>query len=221
MTADTRVPLTPQAPESLSRRARYFVEVHGLRVPRRDLALWRGTWLERGIPAAEIDRAVAFQGRWGGIALPPAPEYEGGPRVLEADVPEGSAVDGWRFSAGCCRASMAHGFMIGPGGEFGIDADRWTPLHASTEGWVEALALADHAGYWAKTITKIKGGAVEELDLDGFEQVPEVQGLADTWWRGKDSLIAVYRGEASGFDAPHCLRAYIYGGLDAWGLGGT
>ncbi|WP_327308943.1 hypothetical protein [Streptomyces sp. NBC_01298] len=47
------------------------------------------------------------------------------------------------------------------------------------------------------------------------------QGLADTWWRGKDSLIAVYRGEAAGFDAPHCLRARIYGGLDAWALGGT
>ena len=67
---------------------------------------------------------------------------------------------------------------------------------------MEALVLADHAGYWAKTITKIKDGAVEELDLDGFEPVPEVQGLADTWWRGKDSLTAVYRGEASGFDAP-------------------
>jgi hypothetical protein len=50
---------------------------------------------------------------------------------------------------------------------------------------------------------------------------PRLQGLADTWWRGEDSLIAVYRGEASGFDAPHCLRAHIYGGLDAWGLGGT
>ncbi|MFE9679366.1 hypothetical protein ACFYO5_35515 [Streptomyces sp. NPDC006259] len=86
---------------------------------------------------------------------------------------------------------------------------------------MEALALAAHVGYWAKTITKIKGGAVEELDLYGFEPVPEVQGLADTWWQGKDSLIAVYRGEVSGFDAPHCLRAHIYGGLDAWGLGGT
>ncbi|MFF3215722.1 hypothetical protein ACFYYB_34485 [Streptomyces sp. NPDC002886] len=221
MTADTRVPQTPQAPEGLSRRARYFVEVHGLRVPHRDLTPLRETWLEHGIPAAEIDRAVAFQGRWGGIALPPAPEYEGGPRVLEADVPEGSDAHGWRFPAGGCRVSMGHGFMIGPGGEFGIDADRWTPLHASTEGWVEALALADHAGYWAKTITKIKGGAVDELDLHGFEQVPEVQGLADTWWRGKDSLIAVYRGEAAGFDAPQCLRARIYGGLDAWALGGT
>ncbi|MFD3661486.1 hypothetical protein ACFWVF_12975 [Streptomyces sp. NPDC058659] len=215
------MPLTPRAPEGLSCRARYFVEGHGLRVPRRDLTLCREVWLKRGIPAAEIDRAVAFQERWGGIALPPAPAYEGGPRVLEADVPEGSAADGWRFPAGGCRVSMAHGFMIGPGGEFGIDADRWTPLHASAEGWVEALALADHASYWAKTITKIKGSAVDELDLDGFEPVPEVQGLADTWWRGKDSLIAVYRGEASGFDAPHCLRAHIYGGLDAWGLNGS
>ena len=50
---------------------------------------------------------------------------------------------------------------------------------------MEALVLADHAGYWAKTITKIKDGAVEELDLDGFEPVPEVQGLADTWWRAR------------------------------------
>ncbi|RAJ85000.1 hypothetical protein K377_03481 [Streptomyces sp. PsTaAH-137] len=164
---------------------------------------------------------MAFQERWGGIALPPAPVYEGGPRVLEAGVPEGSPVSGWRFSAGGCRVSMAYGFMIGPGGEFGIDADHWTPLHASTEGWVEALALADHASHWAKTITKIQGDAVEELDLDGFEPVPEVEGLADTWWRGKDSLIAVYRGEASGFDAPHCFRAHVYGGLDAWGLRGT
>jgi hypothetical protein len=217
--ADARVPLTPQAPEGLSRRARYFVEVHGLRVPRQDIRPYRDVWLNHGIPAAEIDRAVAFQERWGGIALPPAPAYEGGPRVLEADVPEGPAADGWRFPAGDCRVSMAHGFMIGPGGEFGIDASGWTPLHASTEGWVEALALAHHAGYWAKTVTKIKGDAVEELDLDGFEPVPEVQGLTDTWWRGKDSLIAIYRGEAVGLAAPHCREAHVYGGLDERGLG--
>jgi hypothetical protein len=181
------VPVIPQAPEGLSRRARYFVEGHGLRVPHRDLKLFREAWLKQGIPDAEIDRAVAFQERWGGLALPPAPEYEGGPRVLEADAPEGSAANGWRFPAGDCRVSMAH----------------------------------SHAGYWAKAITKIKGSAVEDLNLDGFEPVPEVQGLADTWWRGKDSLIAIYRGEASGFNAPHCLRAHIYGGLDAWGLAGN
>lgn len=46
----------------------------------------------------------------------------GRPRVLEADTPEGSAADGWWFPAGGSRVSMAHGFMIGPDGEFGIDA---------------------------------------------------------------------------------------------------
>lgn len=86
---------------------------------------------------------------------------------------------------------------------------------------LQALALASHAGYWAKPITKIKGSAVAELDLEGLEPVPEVQGLADTWWRGKNSLVAVYRGEASGFDAPHCLRAHIYDGPDTWGRRGN
>ncbi|MGI5220407.1 hypothetical protein [Nocardia sp. CA-290969] len=164
---------------------------------------------------------MAFHESWGGIALPPAPAYEGGPRVLEADVPERLGTDGWYFGAGDGRVSMAYGFMIGPGGEFGIDADHWTPLHAGTQGWVEALALAYHAAYWARTITKIRGEAVEQLDLDGFEPVPEVQGLTDTWWRSKDSLIAIYSGEAVGLDAPHRREAHIYGGLDAWGLGGT
>ncbi|MFE6064728.1 hypothetical protein [Streptomyces sp. NPDC056431] len=220
MRVDARTPLTPRAPERLTPRARYFVETHGLCVPRRDMRRHRDVWLQHGIPAVEIDRAVAFQELWGGIALPPAPAYEGGPRVFEADVPEGPSADGWRFPAGDCRVSMAHGFMIGPGNEFGIDADRWTPLNASTEGWVEALALAHHAGHWAKTITKIKGDAVDQVDLDGFEPVPEVQGLADNWWRGKDSLIAIYRGVAVGFAAPRCLEAHIYGGLDPWGLGG-
>lgn len=101
----------------------------------------------QGIPDAEIDQAVAFQELWGDLALPSAPESEGGPRVLEADAPEGSASNGWRFPAGGRRVSMAHGFMTGPGCEFGTDADHWTPLHASTEGRVEALALASHAGY--------------------------------------------------------------------------
>jgi hypothetical protein len=115
---------------------------------------------------------------------------------------------------------MAYGFMIGPGEEFGIYGSRWAPLHASTDGWVESLALAAHAGRRARTITKITGKAVDSLDLDGYEPVPEVQGLTDSWWRGKDSLIALYRGEAVGLDAPQCLEAHIYGGLDKWGLHG-
>lgn len=219
MRDDARAQLPPRPPERLSRRARYFLEVHAVRVPHRDLRRCRDVWLAHGIPAAEIDRAVAFQDAWGGTALPPAPAYEGGPRVLDADVPE-AAAEGWRFRAGDCRVSMAYGFVIGPGGEFGIDAERWTPLHAGPQGWVEALALAHHAGRWARTVTKITGDAVEQLDLDGFEPVPEVQGLTDTWWRGADSLIAIYDGEAVGFAAPHCREAHIYGGLDTWGLDG-
>ncbi|MFD5064292.1 MULTISPECIES: hypothetical protein [unclassified Streptomyces] len=220
MRADTSASPIPAAPADLSRRAQRFVEVNGIRVPRQGIRRHRDAWIEHGIPAAEIDRAAAFQDRWGGLALPPAPFYEGGPRILDADCPEGSAAEGWSFPAGSCRVSMAYGFMIGPDGAFGIDAYRWTPLHASTDGWVESLALADHAGRWAKTITRIKGKDVESLDLHGYEPVPEVQGLTDTWWRGKDSLIALYRGEAVGLEAPQCLEAHVYGGLDEWGLHG-
>ncbi|MGD1217081.1 hypothetical protein AB9Q10_01460 [Streptomyces krungchingensis] len=217
MSADTRV---SPAPVGLSRRARLFVEVHGLRVPEPDIRPYRDGWLRHGVPAVEIERAVAFQDRWGGIALPPALAYEGGPRVLAPDVPERSSEEGWLVPAGNGRVSMAYGFMIGPGGEFGIHADRWTPLHAGTDGWVESLALAHHAGRWAKTITKITGDAVEALALEGYEPVPEVQGITDTWWRGDNSLIALYRGEAVCLDAPQCQEAHIYGGLDDWGLRG-
>ncbi len=74
-------------------------------------------------------------------SLCPRPGVRGGPRVLEADAPEGH-VNGWRFPAGDCRVSMA---------------------------------LAHHGGYWSKTVTKLEGDAVEELELKGFEPVPEVQ----------------------------------------------
>ncbi|WP_455357520.1 hypothetical protein [Streptomyces sp. SYSU K217416] len=208
------------APAGLSRRAQRFVEVDGICVPRQDIRHHHDAWIEREIPAVEIDRAAAFQDCWGGLALPPAPFYEGGPRILDAGCPEGSAAEGWSFPAGSCRVSMAYGFMIGPEGAFGIDAYRWTALHASTDGWVESLALAAHATRWAKTVTRIKGEAVESLDLRGYELVPEVQGVTDTWWRGKDSLIALYRGEAVGLDAPQCMEAHVYEGLDEWGLHG-
>ncbi|MCF1594344.1 hypothetical protein [Streptomyces muensis] len=210
----------PVAPSGLSRRAQRFLEVAGIRVPVQDRRRHHEARGRYGIPAAEIARAAEFQDRWGGLALPPAPFYEGGPRILDAGHPEGSATEGWSFSAGSGRVSMAYGFMIGPEGEFGIDANRWTPLHTSTEGWVESLALAAHAGRWARTVTKIRGKAVESLDLGGYEPVPEVQGLTDMWWRGEDSLIALYRGEAVGLDAPQCLEAHVYGGLDEWGLHG-
>ncbi|MFH7594734.1 hypothetical protein WDV06_06440 [Streptomyces racemochromogenes] len=220
MTADDCLSPLPVGPAGLSRRAQSFVEADGIRLRRRDIRRHRDAWIGHGIPDAEIERAAAFQDRWGGLALPPAPFYEGGPRVLDADCPEGSAAEGWSFPAGDCRVSMAYGFVIGPDGAFGIDADHWTPLHASTAGWVESLALAAHARRWAKNVTRLRGEAAAALDLGGYEPVPEVQGVTDAWWRGKDSLVALYRGEAVGLDAPQCLEAHIYGGLDAWGLHG-
>ncbi|WDN56328.1 hypothetical protein [Streptomyces clavuligerus] len=210
----------PVAPAGLSRRARRFVEAEGIRVHRQDIRRHRDAWTGQHIPASEFDRAIAFQDRWGGLALPPAPFYEGGPRILGARRPGRAPAGGWSFRAGDCRVSMAYGFMIGPDGAFGIDAHHWTPLHASTDGWVESLALAAHARRWARTVTRITGRAVDSLHLGGFEPVPEIQGVTDTWWRGRDSLIALYRGEAVGLDAPQCLEAHIYGGLDAWGLHG-
>ncbi|WP_282688185.1 MULTISPECIES: hypothetical protein [unclassified Streptomyces] len=220
MTADEPVSPVAVGPGGLSRRAQAFVAVDGIRFPRQDLRQHCDAWTGYGIPAAEVERAAAFQDRWGGLALPPAPFYEGGPRILGADLPEGSAAAGWSFPAGDCRVSMAYGFMIGPDGAFGIHTHRWTPLHATTDGWVESLALAAHARRWAKTVTRLTGVAAAALDLGGYEPVPEVQGVTDTWWRGRDSLVALYRGEAVGLDAPQCLEAHIYGGLDARGLHG-
>ncbi|WP_406514613.1 hypothetical protein [Streptomyces sp. NBC_00499] len=209
-----------RAPAHLSRRAQRFVQVHGLSFPRLALQPYRDQWLQQGIPGAQIDRVADFQNGWGGLALPPAPAYEGGPRILNADTPEGSTAQGWWFSAGDGRVSMAYEFAIGPGGEFGLLADRWTPLHANIHGWVESLALAHHAALWARNITKITGEAVDALDLDAYEPVPEVQGITDNWWRGTDTLVAVYRGEADCLAAPQCLMAHVYRGLDDWGLHG-
>ncbi len=109
---------------------------------------------------------------------------------------------------------MAYGFMIGPAGEFGIDGARWVPLHASIEGWIESVALAYHASNRAEQITTIRGEAVDMLALHDFEPVTEVRGLADTWWRGPDSLVAIYTGEAECFGAPKFRVARIYTDLD-------
>lgn len=111
--------------------------------------------------------------------------------------------------------------MIGPNGEFGLRGDSWVPLHASVEGWVESLALARHASFWAKQVTRLHGDEVEALSLDGFEPVEEVRGIADMWWRGPDSLVALYNGEAECFSGQAAFRvALVYAGLDEWGLRG-
>lgn len=214
--------LSNDAREGLTQRARSFIGSHCVRVDVRPREQQRQAWLEFGIPAEEIDRVVAFQRRWGGLVLPPYPCYEGGPSYLDPDVPvrSGDEDEGWWFAAGDQRCSVPFSFMIGPGGEFGLHSDRWTPLHETIEGWMESLALAHHAASWAKCITKVTGDEVEAIALDGYQPVREVRGLADTWWRGADSLVAIYNGEADCLSAPWSRTVLIYSGLDEWGLRG-
>lgn len=198
--------------DGLSTRARDFVRSHGTRVECAEIESYRERWLAAGIPAQEIDRAAAFQERWGGLRLPLPPVYEG-PDHLDADVPEGSAEEGWWFGAGEQRTAVPYAFMISPTGEFGIHDGTWIPLHATVEGWVESLALAHYAAGAAKKVTKRTGRRVLRLSLAGYEPVLEVKGLADTWWRGEDSLIAIYTGEAKIFSMPQFGTAFVYSGL--------
>lgn len=197
-------------PDGLTQRARSFVRSHCVRIDALDVGQWRDRWLEFGVPADEIDRVAGYQRRWGGLVFPPAPVYEGGPRFLNADTPEPSPDDGWWFEAGPQRTSVPYGFMIGPTGEFGIHGDHWVPLHATVEGWVESLALAHEADRTAHLITRLTDDDVETLDLDDYELVPEVEGLADSWWRDDDTLIAVYTGLAEALDAPICRTTIVY-----------
>ncbi len=197
-------------PDGLTQRARSFVRSHCVRVDALDVASLREQWLGFGIPAEEIDRVDTYQRRWGGLVLPPAPMYDGGPRYLNADTPEPSPDDGWWFEAGLQRTAVPYGFMIGPTGEFGIHGDHWVPLHATVEGWVESLALAHHAVSSAHRITRLTGDDVAVVDLDEYELVPEVEGLADSWWRDDDTLIAVYAGEAEAFAAPESRTTIVY-----------
>jgi len=190
-----------------------FLRIHAVRVERLPVEQYRARWLNLGIPAGVIDRAAEFQARWGGLVLPPAPCYEGGPRALSVDTPEGSPEKGWWFWAGDQRCSVPFSFLIGPGGEFGIRGLRWVPLHASVEGWIESVALAYHASRWARRVTRLSGAAVDDLDLGGLEPVPLGAGMADNWWRGPESLVAVYRGGADSFNKPALLRAHLYEGL--------
>jgi hypothetical protein len=152
----------------------------------------RAHWLSHGIPAAVVDRMAAFEVLWGGLLLPPAPHYEGGPKTFRSNVP----------------------FFIGPLGEFGIeDGRRRAVLHDSVAGWIESLALAHRAGCWASKITKVRGLAVDHLDLSGLEPFSEVAGVSDTWWRGGEKAVAVYRGEAQLFDNTELQVATVYNGI--------
>ncbi|MBF6455264.1 hypothetical protein [Nocardia cyriacigeorgica] len=198
--------------ERLTDRGEWFVSTQCVRVESPRFDELGDRWLQFGIPATQVDRMLDFQRRWGGLVLPPYGAYEGGPKMLCCEMPaEQPERVGW-FYAGLQRASMAYSFMIGPAGEFAIDGGPWVSLHASIEGWIESVALAHHATLSARQITTIRGEAIDELPPRDFEPVPEVRGLADTWWRGPDSLIAIHTGEAVGFDQPRLRLARIYDG---------
>lgn len=195
------------------------MQVHGLRLSVEPVERLRSQWLGEGIPSEQIDRAVNFDQRWGGLVLPPAPEYEGGPGYLSSDFPEPGVDGGWTIGAGSPRVSIPYSFAIGPNGEFGIEMQNaWAPLHSSIEGWIESLALASHAFYWSKQITVLQKDEVDAIAWADYEQVPEVAGLADTWWRGPDSFIALYTGISELF-SNSSRTARIYSGLDEWALG--
>ncbi|MFC8587753.1 hypothetical protein ACFUGD_24860 [Streptomyces sp. NPDC057217] len=211
--------LIGNVPDGLTLRARSFVSAHGVKVDVRPVEGHRRWWLDRDVPASVIDRMAAYQERWGGLLLPPGPKYDGGPKYLDPDAPEADSA-GWWFEAGMQRTAVPYSFMIGPSGEFGIHAGKWAPLHATVEGWVESLALAHHASKWARQVTKLVGDDATGIDLTGYAPVREVRGLTDTWWRGPDSLIALYDGEATALDFPRGRTAMIYSGLDEWGLRG-
>jgi hypothetical protein len=85
---------------------------------------------------------------------------------------------GWYFEAGPQRCAVPYAFLIGPDDSFGIaggDDDRWIPLHASIEGWIESLALAYAAADIADTVTRLTGRAVDEIDLTAMQPMMEVE----------------------------------------------
>ncbi|WP_216897411.1 hypothetical protein [Nocardia alni] len=176
----------------------------------------RGRWLEIGVPAAEIDRTEEFDLRWGGLALPPLPMdlYEGGPLCLKADLPEQDDRGEWYFGAGDAATACDMCFEISPTDEFGIRrGDRFHPVHASVAGWIEAVALSYFAAAAATRITQLTGAEVDQVSLDGHTPIRETAGIADTWWRRGDQLVALYDGESRCFNIPEWRTAIIYDGV--------
>jgi hypothetical protein len=80
-------------PGGITRRAQYFIRIHGYRIPDLGVEQHRAQWLEHGIPSAEIDRTVAYQEMWGGIAHRGEAECMSAPQCRTATVYSG--LDEW------------------------------------------------------------------------------------------------------------------------------
>ncbi|GAB3799627.1 hypothetical protein [Micromonospora zhanjiangensis] len=200
----------------LTDRARRFVQQHGVHVPGWMIEQHRLHWARAGRPPVAVDQLLWFQARWGGLVLPPAPGYDGGPLTLDGDDPDVNA-HGILVTVGNPRSALPYGFGINAQGHFGIcGMDTWVGLHASVEGWVESLALAYAARDNAGRVRRVTGPAVRTLTeaMTALTPLPEVAGLADSWWRSADALVAVQRGEAELFDTDRHLVGYVFEDLN-------
>lgn len=201
-------------PEELTRRARTFVACHGHRLYTGMSDSVLAHWSTHGIPTAVVERMAAFEARWGGLLLPPAPRYEGGPKVLQSDLPEISPDGRWSFEAGDQRFSMAYSFSIGPDDEFGIEnGTQRVVLHSSIAGWIESVALAYEVQLRAPRLAVVPGRAVDDIELSAMKPFTEVAGVSDSWWRGEDTVAAIYCGEALLFGRPDLQSATVYTGI--------
>lgn len=198
-------------PTGLSPCARRFVQTHGVRVPSSSVEWHLDHWTALGRPEAAIERLLAHQERWGGLALPPSDDYEGGPYDLDADDPDAEL-----FTVGRPRASVPFAFAVDRQGRFGLCAEGlpWVPLHSSVTGYVESLALTYHARHRAQTVRRLIGAQAEKLiaELAG-PPVAEVAGLADNWWRTDNGYVWVATGEDRLFGGPSRALAVLYEGV--------
>lgn len=204
------------APEGLTPRARRFVQVHGVRVPTWTVEQHQRHWTGLGRPARAIDQLMAHQQRWGGLVLPPAVNYEGGPFHLGADDPDDDD-DGVVFTVGRPRRSVPYAFAVDRDGRFGICGSGypWVALHASIDGWVESLALTYAAREEAQLIRRITGTEADNLLASLAVQPPiaAVAGLADNWWRIPDRYVSVSRGESLCFGGRLTPSFLMYEGI--------
>ena len=202
-------------PSGLSLRAQRFIREEGERVDTWTAEQHREHWGRHGRPDHIVEQLVQFQARWGGLQLPTVAEYDGGPAYLAGDDPDYCEGIGLCFDAGGTRTALPYSFCVDRSGRFGLVLDEWVPLHGSVEGWVEAAAL-EHEVMLRSRVRLLEGrrvtGVVDRLSkrLGSLEPVPEVAGLADTWWRGRGVVLAIYTGEAQAFGSSRYQRAYVY-----------
>jgi hypothetical protein len=191
-------------PSGLSLRARRFLANRAKREEAPSAADHREHWRSQELPEAAVELAAGFQDRWGGLALPPIRHYDGGPAFLTADLPGRVDGVGWRIAAGRPRVPVGYRYYVDEAGRFGIESTtggRRVPLHGSVAAWVEACALEDAATGW--DLVARRRGEVREIvtgwvpRVGPLTQVPEVAGLADSWWRGDGVMVWICAGAAA------------------------